>query len=101
MAEGRETASFSFSSSVAGFFLSTIMLLFFSVSFCLASGWINGLSVATSHDGNVGAGAFMLFVAAFFSVEAVATILLLVKVLCLEYNAQSILTDAQISVLFE
>lgn len=74
---------------MAGFFSFHYNVVFFSVSFCLASGWINGLSVATSHDGNVGAGAFMLFVAAFFSVEAVATILLLVKVLCLEYNAES------------
>lgn len=41
-------------------------------------GWINGIRVATKT--NVGAGAIMLFVAFFFSVEAVMTILFLIKV---------------------
>lgn len=62
--------------------LCDFLFFFLSVSFCLASGWINGLSVATGSNGNVGAGAFMLFVALFFTLEAVATILLLIKVQC-------------------
>ncbi|KAL8595766.1 hypothetical protein ACOMHN_012185 [Nucella lapillus] len=46
--------------------------------FAVPSGWINGIRVASKT--NVGAGSVMLFVAFFFSIEAVMTILFLIKV---------------------